>query len=197
MKKALYVFAALLLLLAWRGWNAREISHPSGVLVTAAPRQQIVSAEETFQMAGYRLKKRAIFDLKSRVLSKESYWLGNESDLSPVDLALGWRSMSDQAVLDRIKITQGGRWYFTHYKFPQPITDREIISNSSNMHIIPANSWVQGKLKKLRRGSVVHLKGFLVDVNNDAGFNWRTSLRRDDTGNGSCEIFYVEEIFIL
>ncbi len=42
----------------------------------------------------------------------------------------------------------------------------------------------------------MQFKGFLVDVDADTGFYWRTSLRRDDTGNGSCEIFYVESLYI-
>jgi hypothetical protein len=104
--------------------------------------------------------------------------------------------MSDQAVLDRISITQGARWYFTRYELPAPLPDRDIINNSSNMHMIPANTWVRKKLKEIRKGNIVQFQGSLVDVDADSGFFWRTSLRRDDTGNGSCEIFYVESLYI-
>ena len=122
--------------------------------------------------------------------------MGKRVGLSPIDLALGWGAMSDQAVLDRITITQGSRWYFTRYDLPAPISDQGIINNSSNMHMVPANPWVLKKLKDVRRGNLVRLKGFLVDIDSDSGFRWRTSLRRDDTGNGSCELFYVEDIYI-
>ena len=88
------------------------------------------------------------------------------------------------------------RWYFTRYEFPAPITDNEIIKNSSNMHVIPANRRVSREIGDIRRGSIVQLKGFLVDVDSESGFVWRTSLTRDDTGNGSCEIFYVEDLVI-
>ena len=196
MKKALYVCLFLLLLLAWRDWSSQEITHPPGVLIQDPPRQQALPGVEPVRIGAFRLSRRANFDVRARVLSREDYWWGSESDLSPIDLALGWGVMSDQAVLDRIEITQGSRWYFTRYELPAPVTDQQIITNSSNMHLIPANDWVRGKLKKIRRGHIVQLKGARVDVDSDSGFYWRTSMRRDDTGNGSCEVFYVEEVFI-
>jgi hypothetical protein len=113
-----------------------------------------------------------------------------------MDLALGWGVMSDQQVLDRITITQGTRWYFTRYEYPAPVSDQSIIRNSSNMHIIPANDWVLKKLREVRRGNILALRGLLVDVAADSGFTWTTSLSREDTGNGSCEIFYVEYVNI-
>ena len=62
--------------------------------------------------------------------------------------------------------------------------------------MIPASNGVAGRLKKIRRGDIVRIRGFLVDVDHDSGFFWRTSLSRDDTGNGSCEILYVDWIEI-
>ena len=196
MKKVLYITLLLLAVLAWRDWNRREIVHEPGVLVSELPLQRAMEGSDPILLDGYRLTRRAEFGIRARVLSREDYRWGSESDLSPIDLALGWRAMSDQAVLDRITITQGSRWYFTRYDLPAPISDQAIINNSSNMHMVPANPWVLKKLKDVRRGDVVRLKGFLVDIDSDSGFRWRTSLRRDDTGNGSCELFYVEDIFI-
>ena len=196
MKKALLIGIALLLLLVWRDWSRRELVHAPGILVKESPRQGVAEGAAPVQIGGYRLTPRASFDLRARVLSVEKYRWGEEADLSPVDLAMGWGVMSDQSVLDRITITQGGRWYFTRYEHPAPLSDRQIINNSSNMHMIPANAWVEAKLSKIRRGHIVQAKGFLVDVASDSGFRWLTSLRRDDTGNGSCEIFYVESLFI-
>jgi len=196
MKKALSIILILFVVLAWRDWRHREITHEPGILVAELPRQVDIEEPGSIQVEDYRLTLRAEFELRARVLSIEHYRWGSEAGLSPVDFALGWGVMSDQAVLDRISISQGGRWYFTRYELPAPVTDRQIITSSSNMHMIPANSWVADKLDQVRKGSVVQFKGFLVDVDSDSGFFWRTSLRRDDTGNGSCEIFYVESLYI-
>ncbi len=196
MRKLLLVSLVLLLVFVWRDWNRREIVHPPGVLAPQAPVQTAVDGMEPIAAGEFQLHPRATFELHARVLSREDYWLGIESDLIPVDLALGWGAMSDQSVLDHIEITQSGRWYFTRYNSSVPISGRAIATHSSNMHMIPANDWVHGKLKDLRRGDIVSLKGYLVDIHGDLGFRWPTSLSREDGGYGACEVFYVEYIFI-
>jgi hypothetical protein len=196
MKNVLYICLVLLALLAWRDWNSRDIEYAPGVLVPERPIQKVTKDASPVMLNGFSLNRRAEFSLRARVLSSEKYWFGDESELSPVDLALGWGVMSDQQVLDRINITQATRWYFTRYDLPAPIPDREIINNSSNMHIIPADKRVKEKVTNLRRGNIVLLKGYLVDVDAPSGFMWRTSLRRDDTGNGSCEIFYLTDVYV-
>jgi hypothetical protein len=64
------------------------------------------------------------------------------------------------------------------------------------MHMIPAQDWIWKKLKGVRVGDIVRLQGKLVDIDHPSGWHWRTSLRRDDTGGGSCEIMYLEDIEI-
>jgi hypothetical protein len=195
-RKSLLFMLFVLLILAVRQWENRPITHPPGVLVPEQPRQEAVAEAGLLRIDAFTLTPRANFRIRARVLSREDYYLGDESDLSPVDLALGWGVMSDQAVLDRIDISQGGRWYFTRYEHPAPISDGQIIRNSGNVHMVPANDWVRDRLDDVRVGDLVQARGYLVDVDRDDGFYWRTSLRRDDTGGGSCEIFYVEQIHI-
>ncbi|MCU0988071.1 MAG: hypothetical protein MUE63_00385 [Xanthomonadales bacterium] len=196
MRKVLYVILAIAAVAAWRDWGQRAITHPPGVLVPEYPRQETAEQPRTLDIDGYRLTPRARFEIRARVLSREDYFWGNEADLSPIDLALGWGAMSDQAVLDRIEISQGSRWYFTRYAGPAPLPDRDIIRHSGNMHIVPADPQVLRQLKKIRRGDIVRATGYLVDIDHPSGFRWRTSLSREDTGGGSCEIFYLQRIGI-
>lgn len=196
MKNTLYVVLVLLLVLAVRNWERRDIEYPPGVLVPESPRQVDLAAAQPFEMGAFSVTPRAEFQIRARVLGRERYFMGDESELSPVDLALGWGVMSDQGVLDRIEITQGGRWYFTRYEYPAPIPDSQIIRHSGNMHMIPANDWVANKLGDVRGGDLIQARGLLVDVDRDDGFYWRTSRTRNDTGNGSCEIFYIEQLHI-
>jgi len=196
MKRTLYLLIFLAVIFGWRDWSRREILHSPGILVPETPVQSAPPEARPFEFQGYRLNPRAGFTLRARVLSREDYRWGDAAELSPMDLALGWGSMSDQAILDRIEVSQGARWYHTRYDHPAPLPDREIIRQSSNMHIIPANASVHKNLKNIRRGDIVQAQGYLVDAEHESGFRWRTSLTREDSGDGSCELFYVERIDI-
>ena len=176
-----------------RDWDSGPIEHPPGVLVTERPVQADLQPT-TFPLGDYLLTRKASFEIRARVLSKEPYYLGRTADLAPIDLALGWGVMSDSAVLSQIEISQSARWYRTRYDLPPPIADKQIIFNSSNMHMIPARKDIERSLKKLREGDIVVIKGTLVDVDHVSGWYWRSSMSRLDTGKGACELVYVESL---
>ena len=142
----------------------------------------------------YDLYKFARFELTALVLAEKKYRWDGSSHLSPVDLALGWGPMSSGAVLKRLKISQGGRFYFYRYPADTPIAPHLIAKNSSNMHMIPANKKVRKALMKLRAGDVVEIKGHLVDVSGPRGWRWKSSRTRKDTGKGACEVVYVDSV---
>ncbi|MCK7528162.1 MAG: hypothetical protein MZV64_66605 [Ignavibacteriales bacterium] len=74
---------------------------------------------------------------------------------------------------------------------------REISLNSANVHIIPKDDLIEDKIDEVNKGSLIEMKGYLVELSADDGWHWRSSLRRDDTAGGSCELFWVEELTIL
>jgi hypothetical protein len=192
--RTLIVLLVILGLLSWRAWSDRDIVHPPGQLVKQLPMQTQSKRPDGWSVGEFHLLPKASLEIRARVLSRERYYWGSQADLSPLDLALGWGAMSDQAVLDRIEVTQGNRWYFTRYQHPAPLSDTDIIYQSGNMHMIPAEDWIEDELKTLRSGDIVNLSGYLVDVESESGFRWKTSLNRTDTGNGSCEVFYIESV---
>jgi hypothetical protein len=194
MRRLLVLLLIIASFVAWRDWQYRPVVHEPGVLVSSAPIQKNLQQPRTFFFEDFTMTPRAEFDIQARVLGRETYFWGNESDLSPIDLALGWKSMSDQAIVDQINIRQGGRWYFMRYPLPPPVPEQEITQNSANMHMIPADNTVERALKKLRRGELIRIKGYLVDVDHASGWAWRTSLTRNDTGKGACEIIFVEDV---
>jgi len=125
------------------------------------------------------------------VLGVERYRFDRGAQLSPLDLALGWGPMSDSAVLSKIDISQGGRFYYWHVD-QLPVPRRVIETDSANMHLIPADDAVAGQFDQARVGSVVSLAGYLVEARAPDGWHWRSSLARDDTGAGACELIWVE-----
>ena len=59
------------------------------------------------------------------------------------------------------------------------------------MHMIPATGEVARALAGIRAGQRVRIDGWLVEVQADDGWRWRSSTSREDTGGGACEVVYV------
>ena len=131
------------------------------------------------------------FSIEARVLGREDYRFDREADYAPTDLALGWGRMSEDAVVARLDITQSGRWYRYRWQGDAPIPREEIARSSANMHMIPADAQVERALRAIEPDERVRIDGWLVQVEASDGWRWRSSLRRDDQGSGSCEVVYV------
>ncbi|MEO7050658.1 MAG: hypothetical protein ABI128_03235 [Rhodanobacter sp.] len=192
MRKLLILAAALLIVLGVLKHRQHSVVQPGpGVLAAEAPAQVNLRHGAQLQKGQTTLATRAHFDITARVLSRKDYSSGDGADLVPIDLALGWGRMSDSSVLANIDISQSGRFYYWHVK-EFPIPQREIETSSANMHMIPADAGVKRELERVRTGQVIHLQGFLVDATRPGGWHWNTSMTRNDTGAGACELIYVE-----
>lgn len=188
--KVLVIILSLTLL--GYSFGCQEISYGPGVLAPEPPVQNNLKDIEQIIHEDYLIKMLAEFSIKAKVLSVKKY----SSDLSPTDLALGWGPMSDENVIDRITITQSNRWYYwrvTEY----PIPRRDIETHSANMHMIPASPEVAEQIKRVKKGNIVTFYGYLVEINGTDGFHWKSSLTREDTGNHSCELVWIEYFQII
>ncbi|MEO8352331.1 MAG: hypothetical protein ABI680_11415 [Chthoniobacteraceae bacterium] len=185
------------LVVVWIGiafWQSRPIRHEPGVLVSNDPWQEEMTPQDVGEVAGFRLTAVAAYRISGRVLGTKRYFSGEAAKLVPKDVALGWGKMSDQAVLDRLNLSMGSRFFFYEWQGTPPIAPAEIKNHASNNHVIAADRTVTRAISRLRRGEIVELEGWLVNAVGRGGFRWPTSLRRDDTGNGACELFYVRTV---
>lgn len=177
---------------AYSAWEKRSVQHGDGVMAARMPQQELLSGASAFEFNGYRLTPLADYDIEARLLARETYRMGREADLSPIDFGVGWGRMSDESVLKQIDISQSNR--FMHWRVKEfPIPQREIETSAANMHLIPADSVVARQIEKMRVGQIVRLRGRLVRADAQDGWHWVSSLSRDDTGAGACELFWVEQ----
>ncbi len=147
-------------------------------------------------MNGYIVFPLADYQIDARVLSTRRYSDDQESDLSPVDLALGWGPMNKPHILEALSISQADRAYrWTTEKRPMPAA--EINRNAANVHIIPADPKVEKFVTTVPAGSLVSLKGSLVRVSGPDGYTWISSFSRDDSGDGACEVLYVRSAELI
>jgi hypothetical protein len=59
------------------------------------------------------------------------------------------------------------------------------------MHLIPTSSVLAEKMKNIRAGQIVRIVGQLVEARAPDGWRWTSSLTRNDTGAGACELIRV------
>lgn len=195
---------------AWHWWtHDRPVAHAAGQFALAAPVQRDLQDAAAFDLrdrqdsgathlraaSAFRLTPRARYDLTVRVLRKEIYRFDDGAAIAPVDLAVGWARMSDSAMLAQLSITQMGRFFYWRAKDASTfdVPAEALISEAAQIHAIPATREVDDTLRRLRPGQLVTLGGYLVDVSGP-GFVWKTSLTRNDIGDGACEIMWIESV---
>jgi hypothetical protein len=189
-------YLCILALIIWGlvSWIVGPSIHtPPGVLVWEEPLQERCEPHVVAQVKNYTVTAVAKYTIRARVLRTKRYWVDG-GDLVPYDVAMGWGPMSNQAVLDRMEISQGNRFFFYQWEVGPPIPTKEIECHASNNHLIAGSRSIAGVISGLYPGEIVTMQGYLVNVSKPDGFKWNTSLSRTDTGNGACEVFYVEGI---
>jgi hypothetical protein len=195
----LIFFIALIGYGGYQHFSQQPVSRGIGIMAGQQPSQNSIQQQSSNQHAfthnGYYITPLEEFALEARVLAAKNYMLGREADLSPVDLALGWGKMSDEAILKDIKISQANRFY--SWRVDQfPIPRKEIETQSANMHMIPATAQIEKTLKSVRPGQVVKLTGYLIEAKAKDGWRWKSSLTREDTGAGACELVFVKSLSV-
>jgi len=190
MRPVPWIVAALVLFLAWRLYSQRDMDHAPGVRAAADPDQQEIAGAAGIEHGTFVLRPRAEFSATVRILAREDYSAGELATLVPTDFAVGWGPMSDSAVLDDIEISQGNRFYYWRTT-SWPLSRGEIERHSANWHVIAGSEAVRAILGRLRTGSIVELRGHLVDIEGREGA-MKTSLSRRDTGAGACEILLAD-----
>jgi len=141
----------------------------------------------------------ANYKISAKVQGKKKYSTGWNSELSPYDFALAWGELIKPECDKYIKYSQSGRWYYYQYGEGSPYGEEYISTHSANNHIIPANENVLRAIKAVKEKRIIMLEGYLVNVDGNyknGAVSWHSSLGRTDTGDGSCEVFYVKRVRI-
>ncbi len=189
--KSLLLIAAVAA--AW--WWLKPKTYPPGVLIPSDPVQTASGLPAgPWRKNGFSFRALAQIELEARVLHRKTYHSDPAAKIASNDLAIGWGPMSDQNVLDRLTISQGNRFFFWEYQNIPPIPTDAIISHATNMHLISSDNGTAWRIRWLRAGDLIHLRGLLVQVTAPQMPAWTSSLSRTDTGKGACEIVWVQEI---
>src|SRR6266581_1148758 len=152
----------------------------------------------------YTLTPRAVYDISGLVVSQHRgdalLNLDHKADPGNIkDVCLVWGDVITNGSYRKVKYRSGE--FTCEYSWSGIVTPPFAAEKISNNHLIPASKAIAGDIQAIRTGDQIRMKGLLVDYKvTSAGrdiFTRRTSLTRDDTGNGACEILYVTDVTVV
>lgn len=120
------------------------------------------------------------------------------SAVSPTDLAVAWGIAAKTDTRNAVQLSQADRrytWRARSSDMGRPGV-RSFTRYSGNWHMIPASPEVAAQLKRVKVDDVVRIEGDLVQVTFSNGIYFRSSLVRDDLGDGACEIIRTRSVVI-
>lgn len=133
--------------------------------------------------------------LSGVVLSKKGY-SDYGSKLAPYDFAFAWGELINPENRKGVDFWQSNRWYY--FRTDSSQQDVKFIDDrSANVHLVPKNENILKAMKSTPKYKEVTYIGKLISIKGiDDNFSWSSSLSRTDTGDGACELMYVEKIII-
>ncbi len=190
-----YIFLCLVIGLSIMAWSEIPITRGPGILAKEAPKiSKLISSDEiNFNGNTYTTHKKV--DAKVRVIDKERYFFDSMSEFSSYDVLVGWGQVSDQKNLDYINFKLGNRTFeYKNYRLP---LNSDLINNQTLLwHLIPATEEIKSSLFTLRKGHIIEISGYIVDVTTKAGLQWKSasSPSKTDAFGNDHNIFWVTSL---
>ncbi|MEQ8525439.1 hypothetical protein [Gracilimonas sp.] len=171
------------------------VNHGPGITANNEPEIKRLTWQEPFSFKGATLVPKKVIEAEVRVIKRKRYFFDSFSRYSPVDAVVGWNQLSDERNLDYIFFTLDDRNYDVDLTRP-PLELSTIYRESDLWHYIPSTASIEEQLKQLRDGHIIKLKGLLVDIEHDEGFNYQTSTATSERYNDTGFAIWVEEFHI-
>lgn len=181
-------------IITYRMLNKVETLAP-GILVLDEPQQVVMAGAKSFTKNGYTLTPVATYEVSGRVNGID-YPDDSLAAIAPVDLILGWGSMSDSAVLDKLTISQSKRSFGWRYYENLPVDHAYVYKHLSLNTIIPATEDAKQVLMKIRKNNIVSMSGYLVNINASDGRTWQSSVDNNERDSNPAYYFLVNSIII-
>ena len=116
------------------------------------------------------------------------------------DLCLVWGDNIKSGAYQKVKYSHGE--FTCYYSYTQNLDPPFNGLYLSNNHLIPKNEDIEKKIARVNTGDQVRISGYLAnykitDENGRESSSRNTSITRNDTRNGACEIIYVNQIEVI
>lgn len=202
-----YSLIPLALLYAISRHQVSKLPAPAELLreLRSAPIQEPTDEAEftfTYRKTNYLVHPRATYTLRGLIVSHNNieafddiYHDADSVDLKDICVIWGGNVMS--GVYQQLQFWSEP--WSCHYRFDNEIGAAFDPAGLSNNHLLSDDPKVQETIRGFRLGDQVELSGMLVDYRPALYPDHlrKTSLIRTDTGNGACEVFFVDSAKVL
>ncbi len=172
------------------------------------PLQTAVAAPAFDAHAGdvdYRIAPVADYLISGLVVSRhdsDTWWdwihAASNDHLNVVDLCLIWGANAADGAYEKMSFSSGQFVCYVETRHAEAWKPKYVRALSNN-HLLTEDPAIARRLRDMRIGDQVRLRGQLASYSHNAGFAFTrgTSTTREDTGNGACETIFVREAEIL
>lgn len=201
------------LLVAALAWWMKDALPPPEKLVAqldGEPKQASVNRpafSTSVEGVAYRIQPRFSYDISALVVSlhhSDTWWdyahKAWEDHINLMDLCVVWGGSARRGAYRDISFSNN-QWechWSTSSQQAWAAFDQTEVSNN---HMVTDDPAIAKALREIRIGDQVRVQGYLVDyttLKNGVPAGTRvTSTVRTDTGNGACEVLYVESLELL
>lgn len=133
------------------------------------------------------------YDISALVFGVSRKYLSDSRGAIAADLGLLWGKNTDPEIYRHVKLRVMMDWYTAEW----PAGRTFDVFAAANNHCVTCDPAVKARLRNLRAGDQVRIRGKLVDARftgrDGSSIDWKTSTTRRDTRGGSCETLYIEK----
>jgi len=190
-----YILVGILAVSGYYAWTIYPIKHGPGVITPDKPTISYSSWDKPFNLKGNTLDPIKTYSAQVRILKHKRYFFDDRTELSPVDILVGWDEMSDERNIEFVQFSLSERSFELNYTKP-PIPESTMFKQMELLHLIPSTKEIDDRIKKLRSGNVIEIEGKLVDVESTENFNWTNDLLLSNSKNSNHLILWVENLEI-
>lgn len=192
-------------------WHRSDLPPAAKILpaLDSEPRQSVTGVRP-FDIGAkglhYTVTPRFAYDLSGMVVSThdaassmDTFHGEMKDHVNVVDLCVVWGGTAREEIYKEYDFSNNDTFCFG---VPKSEKSRTIeIPTMSNNHLVTNDPGLTAELRKVRPGDQVRFAGYLVNysrqIENNGTLTRNTSTVRTDTGDGACEVVYVNEFEIL
>jgi len=176
-------------------YSTFPVDRGPGIMVKNAPEIERLTWQEPFTHKGATVLPKKVIEGDVLIIKRKRYFFDILTKFSPTDAMVGWNQLSDERNLDYIFYSLKDRSFELDLTRP-PLPLNTIYKESDLWHLIPSTADIDDKLKTLRDGHIISVKGLIVDVEHEGNMVLSSETILSSTKNSKGMAIWIEDLRI-